>query len=273
MGAHAFDEIAPAFRDRYHVLALTPRGFPPSSAPDSGYTISQLAADVASVLDTLGAPRAVLAGHSISGAVITRFAERYPERLLAAVYLDAAFDFGEAYRFGQTQPIRRPPPTADTLSSHYRAWERRYDPPNPLLDRDYAMWDIPAAERERRQSLVSQLATEVRSTPNEFWHVRAPALAICAKASFDRAFGWLTPDSARWALAQQVARVGLTRAQGLCDDFRRRVSRGEALVLESGHLIFGDRRIVVTRAMRHFLTHVQLHPSRGSRGRTSGTGQ
>lgn len=254
MGAHAFDEIAPAFRDRYHVLALTPRGFPPSSAPDSGYTISQLAADVASVLDTLGASRAVLAGHSISGAVITRFAERYPERLLAAVYLDAAFDFGEAYRFGQAQPIRRPPPTADTSSSHYRAWERRYDPQNPLLDRDYAMWDIPAAERERRRALVSQLATEVRSTPHEFWHVRAPALAICAKASFDRAFGWLTPDSARWALAQQVAHVGLRRAQGVCDEFRRRVPGGEALVLESGHLIFVDQRAAVTRAIRRFLT-------------------
>lgn len=256
MGAHAFDEIAPAFRDRYHVVALTPRGFPPSSAPDSGYTITQLAADVAAVLDTLGGRRAVLAGHSISGAVITRFAERYPERLLAAVYLDAAFDFGEAYRYAQAQPIRQPPPTVDTTAAHYRAWERRADPPNSLLDRDDAMWDIPPAERERRLALVGQLAAEVRSTPQPFWHVTAPALAICGRGSFDRAFGWLTPDSARWGLAHEVARAGIARQERLCDDFRRRVPRGEAVVLDSGHLVFVDRRDAVTRAMRRFLSRV-----------------
>src|SRR5207244_10987929 len=86
-GAHIFDGLAPVFTDNFHVVALTPRGFPPSSAPDSGYTIAQLAGDVRAVLDSLGARKAVLAGHSISGAVITRFAEDYPDRLLAAVYL------------------------------------------------------------------------------------------------------------------------------------------------------------------------------------------
>lgn len=109
-----------------------------------------------------------------------------------------------APRYSQAQPIRHPPRTVDTTSSHYRAWERRYDPPNPLLDRDYAMWGVPPAERDRRLALVSQLATEARSTPHEFWHVRAAALAMCAKASFDRAFGWLTPDSARWGVAHDV---------------------------------------------------------------------
>jgi pimeloyl-ACP methyl ester carboxylesterase len=255
-GAHLFDEIAPAFRDRFHVVALTPRGFPPSSAPDSGYTITPLAVDVAAVLDSLGVRRAVLAGHSISGAVITRFAERYPERLLAAVYLDGAFDFGEAYRYAQALPIRRPPPTVDTTAAHYRAWERRYDPPNPLFDRDNRMWDIPPAERERRLALVSQLTTEVRSTPHEFWRVQAPAQAICARGTFDRAFGWLTPDSSRWALAQEVARAGIKRQERLCDEFRRRVPRGESLLLESGHMVFVDRRAEVTRAMRRFLARV-----------------
>jgi pimeloyl-ACP methyl ester carboxylesterase len=261
MGAHAFDEIAPDFRDRYHVLALTPRGFPPSSAPDSGYTITQLAADVAALLDSLGTRRAILAGHSLSGAVITRFAEHYPERLLAAVYLDGAFDFGDAYRYGQALPIRRPPPTVDTTAAHYRAWERKYDPPNPLLDRDYAMWTIDSTDRARRSALVSQLATEVRSQPHEFWRVRAPALSICALGTFDRMYGWLTPDSTRWVLAQNVARAGIGRQRRLCEEFRRRVPRGESLLLESGHLVFVDRRADVTRAMRRFLGRVLPPPN------------
>jgi predicted nucleotidyltransferase len=39
-GAHIFDRIAPAFTDHFRVAALPPRGFPPTSAPDSGYTIA-----------------------------------------------------------------------------------------------------------------------------------------------------------------------------------------------------------------------------------------
>src|SRR5947209_12662446 len=50
-GAHIFDGLAPAFTDHFHVIALTPRGFPPSSAPDAGYTIAQLAADVLGGVD------------------------------------------------------------------------------------------------------------------------------------------------------------------------------------------------------------------------------
>lgn len=70
-GAHIFDELAPAFTERFHTLAVTPRGFPPSSAPDSGYAITQLAHDVRGLLDSLQVSTAVLAGHSISGAVLT----------------------------------------------------------------------------------------------------------------------------------------------------------------------------------------------------------
>jgi alpha-beta hydrolase superfamily lysophospholipase len=35
--AHAFDNFAPAFTDRFHVVALTRRGFGESSHPASGY--------------------------------------------------------------------------------------------------------------------------------------------------------------------------------------------------------------------------------------------
>jgi pimeloyl-ACP methyl ester carboxylesterase len=260
MGAHAFDDIAPDFRDRYHVLALTPRGFPPSSAPDSGYTITQLAADVAALLDSLGARQVILAGHSISGAVITRFAERYPQKLLAAVYLDAAFDFGDAYRYGQSLPIRRPPPTVDTTAVHYRAWVQKFDPPNALLNRDYAMWTIDSTDQARRLELVSHLATEVRSNPHEFWHVHAPALAICALGTFERSYGWLTRDSTRWGLAQRVAEAGIQRQRRVCDEFHHRAPHGESLLLESGHLVFVDRRSDVSHAMRRFLRRVVPAP-------------
>ncbi len=47
--AHVFDDLAPAFTDHFRVTGLTLRGVPPSSAPDEGYTIGQLAEDVRTI--------------------------------------------------------------------------------------------------------------------------------------------------------------------------------------------------------------------------------
>lgn len=271
-GAHIFDDIAPAFTDRFHVLALTPRGFPPSSAPDSGYTIAQLAADVSGVLDSIGARRAVLAGHSISGAVITRFGETYPERLIAAIYLDAAFDFGAVYRNKSANPVPRIPGTVDTTAPHYRAWVRRYDTPSRAGDTDARitahMWTMDSAGASRRKALVDQLATEVRSRPHEYWRVRAPALSICAISSMDRAYGWLTSDSARWNSAVAYATKAVPEQRAHCADFARKMPHGQAVGLTSGHFVFIDRRDAVIRIMRTFLSDQDLYQHRnGSRSR------
>lgn len=266
-GAHIFDDIAPTFTDRFHVLALTPRGFPPSSAPDSGYTIAQLAADVSGVLGSIGARRAVLAGHSISGAVITRFGEVYPERLIAAIYLDAAFDFGAVYRNKGVNPIPGVPGTVDTTTPHYRAWVRRYDTPSRAGDTDARitahMWTTDSADASRRQALVDQLATDVRSRPHEFWHVQAPALSICAISGMDRAYGWLTPDSARWNAAVKYARKAVPEQRAHCAEFARKMPHGQAVGLTSGHFVFIDRRDAVIRIMRKFFSdqHIRAHAS------------
>jgi pimeloyl-ACP methyl ester carboxylesterase len=256
-GAHIFDSLAPAFTDHFHVVALTPRGFPPSSAPDSGYTIAQLAADVRVVLDSLGGGKAVLAGHSISGAVITRFAIDYPDRLLAAVYLDAAFDFGAAYRRShEPRPIRGPPEAADTTAPHYRAWRARYPDWDSVRERDSQMWQIDSADIARRQRLVTALANEVRSTPHPIWQVQAPALVVCGIGSVERAFGWLTPDSSRWHLAVTEAKRLVARSRALCEDEAHKVPRGQALMLDAGHYVFLDQREAVVSAMKQFLEGV-----------------
>ena len=251
-GAHIFDSLAPAFVDRFHVAALTPRGFPPSDAPDSGYTIRQLAADVSVVLDSLHATKAVLAGHSISGAVITRFAQDYPNRLLAAVYLDGAYDFGEAYRRSHASWRANLPQPADTASAPYRAWKQRYPDHDAILDHDAAMWNIDSAEVARRQALVAALATEVRSTPHEIWRVKAPALVVCATGSMNRSFGWLTPDSARWASALPFMQLLATK-RAVCEDAQRKLPHGQLVMLDASHYVFLDQRDEVVRQMWVFL--------------------
>jgi pimeloyl-ACP methyl ester carboxylesterase len=89
---HSFDDFAPKFTDRWHVYAITRRGYGASSHPASGYTIGRLADDVRAVLDTLHINRATLIGHSIGGDELTRIASTWPERVARLVYLDGAYD-------------------------------------------------------------------------------------------------------------------------------------------------------------------------------------
>ena len=90
--AHIFDEFAPQFCDRFHVLGLTRRGHGASSKPESGYDIVTLAEDIRIVLDSFQIKQAILVGHSVAGEEITRFASTHANRVRGLVYLEAAYD-------------------------------------------------------------------------------------------------------------------------------------------------------------------------------------
>jgi pimeloyl-ACP methyl ester carboxylesterase len=90
--AHAFDNFAPSFTDRFHVVALTRRGFGESSHPETGYETPRLVEDIRTAIDKLHLGRVILIGHSIAGEEMTRFAGTYPDRVAKLVYLDAAYD-------------------------------------------------------------------------------------------------------------------------------------------------------------------------------------
>jgi pimeloyl-ACP methyl ester carboxylesterase len=90
--AHTFDDLAPRFKDRFRVIALTRRGTAESERPESGYTLDHLAEDIKAFMDHLGFKSANLAGHSLGGDEITVFAGKYPDRVKKLVYLDGAFN-------------------------------------------------------------------------------------------------------------------------------------------------------------------------------------
>ncbi|HTR79234.1 MAG TPA: alpha/beta hydrolase, partial [Gemmatimonadaceae bacterium] len=75
--AHAYDDFAPGFTDRFHVVAITRRGFGASSHPDTGYSIPTLAHDIKVVLDSLHLGRVDVMGHSFAGQEMTHFARAY----------------------------------------------------------------------------------------------------------------------------------------------------------------------------------------------------
>ncbi|MBV9507523.1 MAG: alpha/beta hydrolase [Acidobacteriia bacterium] len=90
--AHVFDDFAPKLTKRWHVYAITRRGYGASSQPPSGYGDQRLADDVVQVLDSLGIAAPVLVGHSMAGGELTTVGRRHSNRLSGLVYLDALGD-------------------------------------------------------------------------------------------------------------------------------------------------------------------------------------
>lgn len=94
--AHNFDDLAPRFKDKFHVMALTRRGHGESDHPETGYDVDTLTEDVRQFLDTLGIEKVILAGHSMASVELSHFSALYPERVLKLIFLDAAFDRSSA---------------------------------------------------------------------------------------------------------------------------------------------------------------------------------
>ncbi|HZQ44038.1 MAG TPA: alpha/beta hydrolase [Acidobacteriaceae bacterium] len=94
--AHRFDSFAPQFTKQHHVYGITRKGTPPSSSPEpanGNYTADHLADDVLAVMKALQIERPVLVGHSIAGEELSSIGSRFPQKVSALIYLDAATGF------------------------------------------------------------------------------------------------------------------------------------------------------------------------------------
>ncbi len=95
--AHGFPELAYSWRHQipalaeagYHVLAPDQRGYGGSSRPEAveAYDIHQLTADLAGLLDDVGAERAVWVGHDWGAAVVWNAPLLHPDRVAAVAAL------------------------------------------------------------------------------------------------------------------------------------------------------------------------------------------
>lgn len=122
--AHVFDNFAPKLTGQYHVYGITRRGFGASVYPGSDYGADRLGDDILAVLDSLKLLRPVLVGHSLAGEELSSIASRFPDRVAAVIYLDAAYPYAfdngkgasmdELRRGGGPRP---PTPAPDDLAS------------------------------------------------------------------------------------------------------------------------------------------------------------
>src|SRR5881409_1631380 len=83
LGSNAYGwwRTIPWLAERYEVVAFDNRGTGRSDVPDGPYSIAQMAADAAGVLDAAGHATAHVVGASLGGMIAQRFAIAYPGRL------------------------------------------------------------------------------------------------------------------------------------------------------------------------------------------------
>src|SRR3954454_24756824 len=73
---------------RHRVISVDARGFGETPLGENGYTVDDLADDLAALLDELGVARAAVLGVSMGGYTALAFAVRHPARLAALILAD-----------------------------------------------------------------------------------------------------------------------------------------------------------------------------------------
>ena len=89
--SHDWSWQLPHFVERHRVIAVDLRGHGRSSAPETGYSAPQLAADLAGLLESLDVHRVVAFGHSMGGIVVSALAIEHPGLVDALVGVDPAY--------------------------------------------------------------------------------------------------------------------------------------------------------------------------------------
>ena len=256
--AHAFDDLAPAFTDRFHVLAMTRRGFGESSHPSDGYDITTLVDDIRTVIDRLHLGRVILVGHSIAGEEMTHLAAQYPDQVLKLVYLDAAYDrIATDSMIDEALPVLpevapRPEPTeVDTVTPEAYV---------QFVHRTRGV-DIPESDirtRYRYDGWNEEITPAYQSIGTEhpqYKKIRAPALAIYAVPdTVTQLEPWQREDKEHLAGQQEIINGVESVERKLRLQFRDEVPLGSILEIHGGHhWIFVSHRDEVISAMRKFL--------------------
>lgn len=268
--AHIFDDLAPAFVDTFRVRALTWRGHGRSDSPTTGYDVDTLTEDLRQFLDAMKIDTAILAGHSMAGEELTRFAGLHPTRVEALVYLDAAFDrtipeftsfFADSRRKAPAVYALLEPSPADRASIEARrAFSRRTRGGwSNAIEADWRetsdLFRPPGQQRLNDGQRTQMIIRGYRSP--DYARVKAPTLAFFTGLTLESAFPWITPDVDRTVRkqAQDLLELDMIpRQRPQIEKLRSGVPHARVIEMpNTRHDCFIHRQDDVVREMRAFL--------------------
>jgi pimeloyl-ACP methyl ester carboxylesterase len=268
--AHNFDDLAPRFSDKFHVMALTRRGHGQSDHPETDYDVDTLTEDVRQFLNTLGIEKAILAGHSMAGVELSHFSALYPERVLKLIFLDAAFDRSSAsYKnMVEKSPLRHI--QAPGLDVDYYSPEDYFAAMKIAYPYYAAIWT---------ESMEEQCKHEIMKTPEgkivekmndainkavmdmltsyvpEDSKIKVPALSFFAISDGSEAISddWMTEEQKTQVMEHFETRAAPWKRENI-EQFRQNVPHATIIEIPQGHHhCFIKHEELVYEEMRKFL--------------------
>jgi pimeloyl-ACP methyl ester carboxylesterase len=261
---YVFDDIAPAFTNRFHVITYARRGSG-SSDIKGPYDAVTTTEDLRGLMDALKIAKADLVGYSLGGTEITEMAAVYPERVGRLVYFDGCYDWADPdfKTLVKAFPVSFYDPPSSALASLDAFLSYQKATVYPTLD-DIKRIDTnlrakivlgPDGSVKYRASreLVDQYYSAMWSNkPMEYGRVHSPALAIYAAHLYDLN----TPDTERrQRMDTYEKKYWLPYQAKSMDRARHELANVEVVRVPGSHSEFfmTDRQQVVRLTLR-FLT-------------------
>jgi len=261
--AYIYSDFAPRFTDKFHVYALTRRGYGRSELTPTGYDLATRVEDLHGFLQAQGIGRAILAGHSIAGDEMTAFALKYPSSVQTLIYLDAAYDRNDP---------RAPKPDPALMSKVRESWHGGEQIYSSLEDRRermkrmyFGVWSDSQEKNMREISVVnadgsvsdrtpswvdSAILEDSRKQRSRLIEVKSPALLLFARQRLENRPIKLDRATRRSLIAEE------DRYQKYFDGYVRGIRRSNfkiTVLQNTMHALFLEKPAEVAKLMRMFL--------------------
>ena len=268
--AHIFDNLAPRFTDRFHVMALTRRGHGQSDQPETGYDIDTLIEDIRQFMDVTGVEKAILVGHSMAHIELSHFTALWPGRVLKLVFLDAAYDrTSDSFKnmLEKNPLIKMQKPDQDkayyTIEDYFASIKRDYPALAAIwgdLMQEHSLHEITQTTEgkviDKMSDATDAALNKTMSTyVPEDSKIRNPALGIFAVSNgcYYIAADWMTAEQKAqvWEFFEKVDDPWIMEN---IHQFQQNIPQAQVVVIPQGHhYCFIKEEELVYHEMRNFL--------------------
>jgi len=267
---HNFDDFAPRFTDKFHVMGLTRRGHGESDHPETGYDIDTLTEDIRCFMDTLGIEKVILAGHSMAGVELSRFSALYPERVLKLIFLDAAYDrlstsFKNMVEKSPWRSIQPPGLEVDhyTEEDYFAAMKRAYPSFTVIWSEAMAEQSMHEIVKTPEGKIIDRMGDAVSKAIRDTLYsyvpedskIKVPTLSFYAmsKGIHDISNEWMTDELKNELRNHVETRENLWTRESI-EQFKQNVPHAKIVEISDGHhYCFIAQEELVYEEMRKFL--------------------